>query len=501
MLPAWLELMIICSPYDENFVIAGCTNGKTYVWDIRQPRPEDHLYSLVHGHPLMELGDGDEASIEHLDTGIRFCSWGHDRRKLYTGSSDGVVKSWDLYRAPEDVFIKDVVQLNSGVMSGACSPDYTSLLLGEVNGTINVLETGQSNRSIKDMDSFNFIASQLDEPTDGNPHNDGDDDSGIAIANRLLQTDQLTIRPMGGLPIRQAVQGKEYAGPYDSAADAPALRREAHRFQTTMSGGSSETTPTNSCTIPACAATNTLVPEEAGDSGRSADRIPGALRSLRLPTATTAVAPGLIKCTRCGIRPARMRTESDAKGSEEASDADENDSRAEKPRLCERCSFACLRCGKEAWMLDDAVERIFCPHCCSTWRADVLGYRLLHTNDAEGSDNHDHGSDDSDNSDDSDDHASPRKSIASVVRSKKSRASSSSTQQSSPVKGEKKHGSKKPKGVTAALEPVWVKRARKCRVGENPLERAQRRGHGYMGEDCFEEWLHERWEDRAESPL
>lgn len=465
----------------------------------------------------MELGDGDAGSRERLDTGIRFCSWGHDRRKLYTGSSDGVVKSWDLYRAPEDVFVKDVVQLNSGVMSGAFSPDFTSLLLGEVNGTINVLETGQSDRSIKEMDSFDFIGSSEpppDTPTDGN--NNTDDSSGITIANHLLETDQLTLRPMGGLPIRQAVQGNEYTGPWDNADDAPALRAAALRFQRTFSGPST----TQPCNIPACRQTNKLVPEEAGDSGRSADRIPGALRSLGLPTSTTSmkvgklVAPGIIKCAQCGVRPARMRTEGgdeDKDGkSDDAMDEDdesEDDSNAAKPLLCERCSFACLRCGKEARVLDEGVERVFCPHCCLLWRADVLGYRLLRADDMVNSNDDDDDEDDDaeDEDDDGDDFDDEENAelpawVASLVKEKKKREKKRGAKASPLVKGEKK---KKGKGVAHSVDvvPTWIKRAGKCRVGETPLGRSRRRGHDYMGEECFEEWLHEKWEDRPASPL
>lgn len=374
---------VMFSPYDENIIVAGCTNGKTYVWDLRQPQPEDHLYSLVHGEPLMELGDGDAESRERLDTGIRFCSWGSDRRNFYTGSSDGVVKVWDPYRAPEDVFVKDVIELNSGIMSGAFSPDYTSLLLGEVNGTINVLEVGQSDRSIKDADPMALVASEkrpvFDDEETGRQiktghqsqyegqHEGETNDSGIATARRLLRTGQMTLRPIGSLPIRQAVQGPNYAGPWDRAEDADHLRKASLNLQRRFSSP-----PTTHCDIPACrdaAANKKLVPEEAGDSGRSVDRIPEKLRSLGRErekegsNRKMVVAPTL-KCSSCHVRPARPRADGD------------NDN-AESESLCERCGFSCFRCGDSAEVVDVRVEEVVCSSCGLRWRADILGYKLL----------------------------------------------------------------------------------------------------------------------------
>ncbi|EKG21040.1 hypothetical protein MPH_01669 [Macrophomina phaseolina MS6] len=376
---------ILYCPFDENLIVAGCTNGKTYVWDLRRPHPEDYLCSLVHGYPLMELGEDDEASRERLDTGVRFCSWGHDRRHFYTGSSDGVVKVWDPYRALEDVFVKDVVQLNSGVMSGAFSPDYTSLLLGEVNGTVNVLEVGQCDRSIKDMDHFKLLASDRmptfeEDPEDQqdvqNTQNEvQDENSGIATARSLLETGRMTLLPIGSLPIRQAVQGPNYAGPWDKSDDADQLRKSSIAFQRSFSGPL-----TAQCEIPACrdATTSKLVPEEAGDSGRSADRIPNALRSLgrqideKKKKSKMVVTPRL-KCSQCRFRPARPRPDDGGDG-------------YSKP-LCERCGFSCLRCGGSAQVLGERVDEILCSACALRWRADVLGYRLLseRRSDASGS--------------------------------------------------------------------------------------------------------------------
>lgn len=93
---SWIELEcpaldmneVIYCPCDENLVAAGCTSGSTYVWDIRNP--DTWLYRLSHGTSSMPLYD--HLNREVTDTGVRFLSWGDNATRLYTGSSDGVVK-------------------------------------------------------------------------------------------------------------------------------------------------------------------------------------------------------------------------------------------------------------------------------------------------------------------------------------------------------------------------------------------------------------------------
>ncbi|KAK7526525.1 uncharacterized protein IWZ02DRAFT_443837 [Phyllosticta citriasiana] len=369
---------VMFCPYDENLVVAGCTNGTTYVWDIRQAHPEVCLYSLGHDQPLMELADS--ASRERLDTGIRFCSWGHNRSRFYTGSSDGVVKSWDLYRARDDVLVRDVVQLNSGVMCGSFSPDFTSLLLGEVNGSINVLEVGKEDQSIRDADSFDLKpASDVKRPqADANPTTD--DDSGVVASQNLVKTGQIELAPMGGFPVRQALQGPNYAGPFDSAMDADDLRDKAAVFQQNLASGSEE-----QCDNEGCNDIQRFTEEECGDSGRWQDRIPAAMSLRPKPIDEDAenrpkqrllsgVTPSL-KCSKEGCdRPVRPRLE-DADG-------------GKQQLYCERHDFGSLRPGHDARVLlppqtvDNRSEgAMVLSDDHLTFRADVLGYRRLHVTD------------------------------------------------------------------------------------------------------------------------
>ena len=123
------------NPVDEHYLSAACTNGKTYVWDIRMP--DDILQTCEHG-PCLEPLD-EERSTEEADTGVRFMAWGASGTHLFTGSSDGVVKCWNPFVAEEDKHVSDIATFDSAVMSGAFSPDYSHLLIGLCKGALHML--------------------------------------------------------------------------------------------------------------------------------------------------------------------------------------------------------------------------------------------------------------------------------------------------------------------------------------------------------------------------
>ncbi|KAF2878194.1 hypothetical protein BDV95DRAFT_480418 [Massariosphaeria phaeospora] len=341
---------IIFCPHDETLVAAGCTNGRAYVWDIR--RPDQLLCELAHGKSLMPLDDFVDREI--TDTGIRFLSWGTNATRLYSGSSDGVVKVWDVVRSEKDVFIKDLITTDSGIMSGAFSPDYSRLILGEVNGSINVLEVGREDYSIRDMNKFKYCPYQDPDEDQTEIEATISADSGKAAAIALLADSKMMQVPMGGLPIFQAVQGPNYDGPYDQSVDAPFLREQALEFQHNLSVSSGP-----QCDIAACRDVVKVTAEEIGDSGRSTDRIPDELRKqfMALGSGVAVLPPGKSKCTRCG-RPARPAFDSVA------------------TMLCERCSFTCFRCGASNPVMPDTA--IFaCQSCERIWDIGVLGYECV----------------------------------------------------------------------------------------------------------------------------
>ncbi|KAI4946459.1 hypothetical protein J4E91_007147 [Alternaria rosae] len=346
---------VIWCPHDERLIAAGCTDGKVYVWDARWP--DDPLRVLSHGSSLMPLQEGIKHEI--TDTGIRFLSWGGNATRLYSGSSDGVVKVWDVTRAEENTFIKDLITTDSGIMSAAFSSDYSKLVVGEVNGSVNVLEVGRDDTTIKDANRLRYMPYQDDEQDD--IQDEASDithlapESGITEGNYLLQTRQLQVAPMGSLPIRQVVQGVNYAGPFDESIDAPFLREQALQFQLGL------TIPRgHQCDIPACKDNlNKVTSEDVGDSGRSEDRIPDELRrQWKAIDTKSAIIPGKSKCTHCG-RPARPSTT-------ENSDV----------VLCERCSFACFRCGSVNPIAPSSTTLI-CVSCAGVWDIGVLGYECV----------------------------------------------------------------------------------------------------------------------------
>ncbi|KAL1602596.1 hypothetical protein SLS60_006012 [Paraconiothyrium brasiliense] len=347
---------VVWCPGDDYLVAAGCTSGRAYVWDIRNS--SHFLRELAHGSSLMPLEEGVDP--EETDTGVRFLSWGDNATRLYSGSSDGVVKVWNVARSEEDTFVKDLVTLDSGVMSGAFSPDHSRLLLGEVNGSLNVLEVGRDDCSLRNAERMKFI-----------PYEDNDPDyepqastfaaagAGVAAAEELIETGQMMIKPMGGLPIKQAVQGPCYVGPYDTSVDAPFLREQALELQLKFSK-----TPKSPCLPSLGRGSDTIkiTSEEIGDSGRSKDRIPDELRlQWEAGTVNLKMPPGKVPCSWCG-RAAHPLGHVD-------------DGFPSRP-LCDRCAFTCPRCGHDG-ELPPKTDVFDCLNCGRTWEIGALGYDLV----------------------------------------------------------------------------------------------------------------------------
>ena len=200
------------NPLFPNIVTAGCTDSATYVWDFR--KPDEVLLKLEHGKPISELDH--TRNQEEVDPGIMMTLWGVEGARLYTGSSDGIIKCWDTSRAPEDAFIEDVASLGAGVQSGAFSPDFTHLLIGDAVGAVHVLTSAP-------VDDLPYFAGLDDETHPIQPiklikardpnHQDTADDNpgieGILSATELLESGQLVINRRYGVE-----QGPNYKGPY-----------------------------------------------------------------------------------------------------------------------------------------------------------------------------------------------------------------------------------------------------------------------------------------------
>ncbi|POS71085.1 hypothetical protein DHEL01_v210522 [Diaporthe helianthi] len=133
------ELTIMPNSPAFFYITAGCTDGKTYVWDSAQPeslrrRP---VHVLSHGPPLAGIAVGDNED----DTGVKFTAWAASMDRFYTGSSDGVVKVWNIRgsKATGRVILEAPAQISHG----AFSPDYSKLVIGDASGRVFVLSVGE----------------------------------------------------------------------------------------------------------------------------------------------------------------------------------------------------------------------------------------------------------------------------------------------------------------------------------------------------------------------
>jgi len=318
---------VIFNAKDNNLITTGCTDSRVYLWDLR--RPDDILHCFSHGKTLVELDLTAGQSAESLDTGIRFVSWDESGRKLFSGSSDGVIALWDPYVAPEDAHVLNVVQLGSGVMSGAFSPDFSNLLLGEEDGTVTMLSAGNAVDTCQpleynEIEKFTYKEADQDEfdslydflKIESVPDDDANATAGIRTAQTKLDSREMKLVPLAGFPRGQAVQGPYYRGPYNHDPDVDLLRQQSRRFQYQH-----RQRPGYECRLQH--EISFLAEEERGDNGSSKSRIPAHIRK------------------QVGAQ-----------------------------ILCFRCNTAVLKSMSP--LPDDDI--LGCHECCMAWRVDVLGY-------------------------------------------------------------------------------------------------------------------------------
>ncbi|KAK5058608.1 hypothetical protein LTR84_010871 [Exophiala bonariae] len=137
--------MVSFSPYQEHYVAASCTDGKVYVWDTRSPR--NLLHTLSHGTPVRRCEAGA--------VGVRMTEW-LDETTLLSGASDGILKRWDIRLSSENALVEDVYDCEAEIMSGRLSPDKSSLLLGDADDSLHLLQkNGTGAKTL--IEEFTFI--------------------------------------------------------------------------------------------------------------------------------------------------------------------------------------------------------------------------------------------------------------------------------------------------------------------------------------------------------
>lgn len=182
-------------PMDRFHVSASCTDGITYVWDFRNP--SQILHRLCHGDAINQLDE--ELTREQADVGVRVALWGKGSDEFITGGSDGVLRTWDILRASEDVHVRDIAVIEDEIMSGAYSPDKSTLLIGDAAGGIHILEPGLSSDPVEQLHYELSCGTELSASSE----------SGKEIGRNLLETGQLIQHPRYGVG-----KGPAYQGPY-----------------------------------------------------------------------------------------------------------------------------------------------------------------------------------------------------------------------------------------------------------------------------------------------
>ncbi|KAJ4153092.1 hypothetical protein LMH87_009597 [Akanthomyces muscarius] len=222
------ELTIVSNSMQSAYVTAACTDGKVYVWDVSQGDKPIHV--LKHGSPLEEVLRPEDRERE--DTGVKFTTWGSDLSRLYTGSSDGVVKVWNI-RNRRKPFVRDLLRAPGPISCGSFSPDHSKLAIGDATGRLFLFSVTKdekleeqftmvlpgTNRRIRRPKPFTPHA----EPPPPAPAHDpdalaltdaaaADEDEDVDAATfarrKYLDTQQVTLHHN---PVIGAVQGSQYA--------------------------------------------------------------------------------------------------------------------------------------------------------------------------------------------------------------------------------------------------------------------------------------------------
>ncbi|KAM6476539.1 hypothetical protein HDV62DRAFT_374966 [Trichoderma sp. SZMC 28011] len=222
------ELTFMPNSYKHEYVTAGCTDGKVYVWDTAQGDNPVHI--LQHGRPLDEYYHDREKE----DTGVKFTAWGNNLDRFYTGSSDGAVMVWNV-RKKHRPYIRTILEAPGPISCGAFSPDFRKLVVGDATGRVFLFSINKEDEPEAHFIRIPGVDRPLRRPTPFIPHpepeppyrdpdnpnnvNDDDDTHIADLVKRIyLDTKQLVIDPN---PTIGAVQGPEYAS-------TGLYRREAH---------------------------------------------------------------------------------------------------------------------------------------------------------------------------------------------------------------------------------------------------------------------------------
>ncbi|KAL2160234.1 hypothetical protein VTH06DRAFT_1407 [Thermothelomyces fergusii] len=211
------ELTIMPNSFSFCYVTAGCTDGNTYVWDTALGDKPIHV--LRHGEPIDEYR-GDR---EREDVGVKFTAWGTSPDRFYTGSSDGVVKVWNI-RSSKKPLVRNLLEAPAPVTAGMFSPDKSRLVIGDASGRVFLLSINDEKEQpacfvkvpVPGPTGFKIIqrpANIITHPDPPPPTHDAEgrpivSELGSAIGRAYLDNQQLERHPD---PTIGVVQGPRYA--------------------------------------------------------------------------------------------------------------------------------------------------------------------------------------------------------------------------------------------------------------------------------------------------
>lgn len=155
--------------------------------------------------------------------GVKFTAWGTTLDRFYTGSSDGVVKVWNV-RCLDRPLIRTLLEVPAQVSCGMFSPDRTKLLIGDASGRVFLLSIDEAGTKSAEYTIITFPGSvgvkkirrpipilQHKEPPPPEYDAAGKPfvvENGTSRGKSYLQTGQLQRHPN---PTVGVVQGPRYA--------------------------------------------------------------------------------------------------------------------------------------------------------------------------------------------------------------------------------------------------------------------------------------------------
>ncbi|KAG8426111.1 hypothetical protein J3459_008429 [Metarhizium acridum] len=209
------ELTIMPNSLCHSYISAACTDGRVYIWDTAQGDRPIHI--LKHGEPLGAV----ICDREKEDEGVKFTAWGTTPDRFYTGSSDGIVKVWNVRRKRRP-FVRNLLEAPGPITCGVFSPNHNKLVVGDATGRVFVFSVDDrdemdphfitipgTNRRVRRPKPF-IPHPEPEPPTTSSPF-PASTPSDVSIAqysrDRYLSSNSLILHPN---PVIGAVQGPAY---------------------------------------------------------------------------------------------------------------------------------------------------------------------------------------------------------------------------------------------------------------------------------------------------